>query len=174
MAERRAIAEARAEREKEKEVRRQAKLAEEARLKAEREAQREAERLMREEEERRAAELRAQEEEARIAAEIAEAPGMELSYGPMLGLEPVAMDPGPIAALEEGAKAVAPGRWQIMPSGALHDSTNVSRLMPVAMLFVPSIGGISHDFAEDTAEDDLVAGLKVLAEAVGRLSEGTG
>lgn len=56
-----------------------------------------------------------------------------------------------------------------MPSGALHDATNVSALMPAAMLFVPSIGGISHDFAEDTKEDDLMMGLKVLAGAVDRL-----
>jgi N-carbamoyl-L-amino-acid hydrolase len=35
------------------------------------------------------------------------------------------------------------------------------------MLFVPSIGGISHAFEEDTAEDDLVAGLQVLAHAAG-------
>ena len=105
-----------------------------------------------------------------VAAEVAEARGMELSFGAMLGLEPVAMDPRLVAALEAGAKEVAPGRWQIMPSGALHDSTNVSKLMPVAMLFVPSIGGISHDFAEDTAESDLVAGLEVLAHAVPKLT----
>jgi len=37
------------------------------------------------------------------------------------------------------------------------------------MLFTPSIGGISHAFEEDTDEADLVAGLRVLAEAVGRL-----
>jgi N-carbamoyl-L-amino-acid hydrolase len=37
--------------------------------------------------------------------------------------------------------------------------------MPVGMLFVPSIGGISHDFAEDTAEADLATGLEVLARA---------
>jgi N-carbamoyl-L-amino-acid hydrolase len=35
------------------------------------------------------------------------------------------------------------------------------------MLFVPSIGGISHAFEEDTNEADLVVGLRVLAEAVG-------
>jgi N-carbamoyl-L-amino-acid hydrolase len=56
-----------------------------------------------------------------------------------------------------------------MPSGALHDATNVARLMPSAMLFVPSIDGISHAFAEDTAEADLVVGLEVLAGAVARL-----
>ncbi len=103
------------------------------------------------------------------AAEIAAEMDMGLSYGPMLGLEPVAMDPSLRAALEHGAEQVAPGKWRRMPSGALHDATNVSRLMPVAMLFVPSIDGISHDFAEDTAESDLIAGLYVLDHAVQRL-----
>jgi len=42
--------------------------------------------------------------------------------------------------------------------------------MPVAMLFVPSINGISHAFAEDTKEADLVTGLRVMAEAVERMS----
>lgn len=54
-----------------------------------------------------------------------------------------------------------------MPSGALHAATNVSRLMPVAMLYVPSINGISHAFEEDTNEDDLVVGLRILARAAG-------
>ena len=40
--------------------------------------------------------------------------------------------------------------------------------MPTAMLFVSSIGGISHDFAEDTAEPDLLAGLRTLAAALGK------
>lgn len=83
-------------------------------------------------------------------------------------LAPVPMDDGIQAALREAAEAVAPGRWRSMPSGALHDASNLSRLMPVGMLFVPSIGGISHDFAEDTAESDLVTGVKVLAEAARR------
>ncbi|AAV96531.1 Zn-dependent hydrolase [Ruegeria pomeroyi] len=100
------------------------------------------------------------------ALEVAEARGMKLSFGPLLGLEPVEMDRALRAALEQGAEAVAPGRWRSMPSGALHDATNVSRLMPVAMLFVPSIGGISHDFAEDTREQELLAGLRVLDHAV--------
>lgn len=102
-------------------------------------------------------------------AEIATAYGMELGFGPMLGLDPVAMDVGLRGALEAAAEAEAPGRWRVMPSGALHDATNVARLMPVAMLFVPSIGGISHDFAEDTDEADLVTGLNTLARAVAAL-----
>lgn len=104
------------------------------------------------------------------ATEVAVQHGLQVRFGEMLGLEPVAMDPHLRAALETGAAAIAPGRWRRMPSGALHDATNVSRLMPVAMLFVPSIGGISHAFEEDTDEADLVAGLQVLAQAVERLT----
>ncbi|MCA1775779.1 MAG: Zn-dependent hydrolase [Loktanella sp.] len=99
------------------------------------------------------------------AAEIADQMGLSVDFGTLLGLEPEAMDPTLQAALEAGAEAVSPGKWRIMPSGALHDATNVARLMPVAMLFVPSINGISHAFSEDTKEADLVAGLEVLARA---------
>lgn len=102
-------------------------------------------------------------------AEVATEMGLELDRGAVLGLEPVAMDAALRARLAEAAEVEAPGRWRLMPSGALHDATNVARLMPVAMLFVPSIGGISHAFEEDTAEADLVAGLRVLARAAGVL-----
>lgn len=104
-----------------------------------------------------------------LAQEVADARGMRVTFGQMLGLEPVAMDMRLRRALEVSAEKVAPAQWRVMPSGALHDATNVSRLMPVAMLFVPSIGGISHAFEEDTSEDDLVAGLHVLAKAVAAL-----
>jgi N-carbamoyl-L-amino-acid hydrolase len=100
------------------------------------------------------------------AAEVAAERGLRLTFGPMLGLEPVDMDPRLQGALAEAAEAVAPGRWRRMPSGALHDATGVARRMPVAMLFVPSIGGVSHSFLEDTAEGDLVTGLEILARAV--------
>lgn len=84
-------------------------------------------------------------------------------------LAPMPMDAGMQAALREAAEQIAPGRWRSMPSGALHDASNLAGLMPVGMVFVPSIGGISHAFAEDTAEADLVTGLEVLACAVARL-----
>lgn len=104
-----------------------------------------------------------------LAQEVAQAQGLEVSFGAMLGLEPVKMDARLRQALESSAEKHAHGGWRVMPSGALHDATNVSRLMPVAMLFVPSIGGISHAFEEDTAEADLVLGLEVLADAVATL-----
>lgn len=104
------------------------------------------------------------------AEEIAGAHQMALNFGPMLGLEPVAMDPHLRAALETAAAQIAPDRWCALPSGALHDATNVARLMPVAMLFAPSINGISHAFEEDTDEGDLTAALQVLARAVAALA----
>jgi N-carbamoyl-L-amino-acid hydrolase len=84
-------------------------------------------------------------------------------------LSPMPMDEAMQSALSQAAEAIAPGRWRAMPSGALHDASNVAELMPVGMLFVPSINGISHAFEEDTAETDLVTGLHVLAETVRRI-----
>ena len=102
-----------------------------------------------------------------VLTEVTTEMGLDVDMGPLLGLEPVAMDAHLRARLEDGAEAVSPGRWRRMPSGALHDATNVARCLPVAMVFVPSIGGISHAFDEDTDEADLVAGLRVLAQGAG-------
>ena len=104
------------------------------------------------------------------AQEVAGDMGLGVGFGEMLGLEPVPMDTRLQDALCRSAETMAPGRWRRMQSGALHDATNVSRLMPAAMLFVPSIDGISHAFDEDTDEADLVTGLKVLAGAIETVS----
>ncbi|MEL6765794.1 MAG: hydantoinase/carbamoylase family amidase [Pseudomonadota bacterium] len=86
-------------------------------------------------------------------------------------IEPRAFDAAVCAALDAAAEAAAPGRWRRLPSAAMHDATNAQRAgVPAAMLFVPSIGGISHNFAEDTAEADLVAGAEALAEGAARLA----
>lgn len=103
------------------------------------------------------------------ATEVARDRGLTVSFGPLLGIAPVAMDARLQTALADAAEAEVPGRWRRMTSGALHDAANVAHLMPSAMLFVPSINGISHDFAEDTAEADLVTGLRILARAVAGL-----
>jgi N-carbamoyl-L-amino-acid hydrolase len=82
---------------------------------------------------------------------------------------PALMDPGLRAALEAACERAAPGNWQAMPSGAGHDAQQLARIMKSSMLFVPSIGGISHDTAEDTREEDLVRGVQVLADAAASL-----
>ena len=104
------------------------------------------------------------------ALEIAAANGVTAELGPVMGIEPAAMDPRFQAELSDAAEALAPGKWQKMPSGALHDAANLATVMPAGMLFVPSIGGISHAFDEDTGEADLVLGLQVLDRAARALA----
>ena len=82
---------------------------------------------------------------------------------------PALSDPAIIAAFSDAAEALAPGAWQAMPSGAVHDSQILARKLPVGMLFVPSIGGISHHWTEDTKREDLELGMRVLHGAAARL-----
>jgi beta-ureidopropionase / N-carbamoyl-L-amino-acid hydrolase len=79
--------------------------------------------------------------------------------------EPVAMDEALQAHLARAAEAEAPGQWIRMPSGASHDAQLIARHVPACMLFVPSTGGVSHDFIEDTAEEHIVLGCQVAATA---------
>jgi N-carbamoyl-L-amino-acid hydrolase len=81
---------------------------------------------------------------------------------------PALCDEAMQAALAAAAEQHAPSLWQRMPSGAGHDAQYIARRMPAAMLFVPSIGGISHHWAEDTREEDLVLGCQVLADGAER------
>jgi N-carbamoyl-L-amino-acid hydrolase len=53
-----------------------------------------------------------------------------------------------------------------LPSGALHDCSVVARRVPAAMLFAPSIDGISHSAREDTAPEDLERSLATYARLV--------
>lgn len=103
------------------------------------------------------------------ADEVASEMLMQVTIGPVLGIEPTSMDDNIQAELCYAAEDICPGKWRKMTSGALHDAANVSSLMPTAMLFVPSINGISHDFAEDTDETDLITGLQLLAKTIQEL-----
>jgi N-carbamoyl-L-amino-acid hydrolase len=80
-------------------------------------------------------------------------------------IEPVSMDAALAGHIARAAEAIAPGQWLHMPSGAAHDAQVIARCMPACMMFVPSIGGVSHDFIEDTAEEHIVLGCQVAAAA---------
>ena len=82
---------------------------------------------------------------------------------------PAVCDPGFQDALEAAAEALAPGKSLRLPSGAGHDAQYLARIMPAAMLFVPSINGISHHWTEDTKDEDLALGMRVLAEGARRI-----
>jgi len=78
---------------------------------------------------------------------------------------PSVMDPGLQQALRDAAQHLAPRQHQAMPSGAGHDAQILAQVLPSAMLFVPSIGGISHHYAENTRDEDIVLGCQVFTEA---------
>ncbi len=103
---------------------------------------------------------------ARLVAEMNARGGVKIEAIPARApIAPTRMDPGLQAHIEAAAERHAPGNWQRMPSGAFHDAGIMSASLPSAMLFIPSIGGISHDFAEDSRDEDIVLGCQVLADA---------
>jgi len=53
-----------------------------------------------------------------------------------------------------------------MPIGAGRDAQILARKLPAAMLFAPSIKGVSHHWTGDTSEADIVLGCQVVADAV--------
>ncbi|SAK52510.1 allantoate amidohydrolase [Caballeronia hypogeia] len=83
--------------------------------------------------------------------------------------EPVTMDAALQTHLAHAAQALAPGAWEPMPSGASHDAQVLAHHVPACMLFVPSIGGVSHDFIEDTADAHIVLGCQVAARAAAEI-----
>jgi N-carbamoyl-L-amino-acid hydrolase len=53
-----------------------------------------------------------------------------------------------------------------MPSGAGHDAQAMAQLGPMGMIFIPSIGGISHSPKEFSTAEDIARGARVLMGAV--------
>lgn len=74
---------------------------------------------------------------------------------------PVGTDPGLRTCIRQAADSLGLG-WMDLPSGAGHDAQIVAQVAPVAMIFVPSTGGTSHNPQEHTHPADLVAGAEVL------------
>ncbi|HEX5638654.1 MAG TPA: hydantoinase/carbamoylase family amidase [Burkholderiaceae bacterium] len=103
---------------------------------------------------------------ARLVAEMSGRAGVTVeAMRARAPIRPTRMDSRLRAHIEAAAERHAQGKWQRMPSGAFHDAGIVAACLPAAMLFVPSIGGISHDFAEDSREEDIVRGCEVVADA---------
>jgi len=107
--------------------------------------------------------------EARFRALVADA-----KRGVAINVETIAYIPPTVMAENLGvtiaAAASARGETPVyLPSGAGHDAMVVARFMPAAMMFIPSIGGISHDVRENTSDADIIFGCEVLADAVAQL-----
>lgn len=105
----------------------------------------------------------------RVCAEAAGRRGLSLAWGPAILEEPTPLDEGLQRLLERCADDLGE-RWMPMTSGAGHDSEILARQVPTAMLFVPSHEGRSHSPDEYTAVEDMLPGVRVLAEALRRLA----
>ncbi|HEU0116097.1 MAG TPA: allantoate amidohydrolase, partial [Thermomicrobiales bacterium] len=94
------------------------------------------------------------------AKAIAARRGLDLAWDVLQENPAVACDPALSARL---ADAVAAGGWPVhrLASGAGHDGVIVSRLAPVAMLFVRCAGGVSHNPAEAVTVEDVAAAIAV-------------
>lgn len=100
---------------------------------------------------------------------IATAEGVSITTKKLARFEPVEFDSRVIAIVEQ--IAIDHGNTvQRMPSGAGHDAQMLARVCPTAMIFVPSVNGISHNAAEHTETVDLVAGANILLHTMLTLS----
>jgi N-carbamoyl-L-amino-acid hydrolase len=118
-------------------------------------------------------EAKLKEAEAKVAAHIAEvaaAERVEVEAKVLARFEPVIFDAGLVDRVEHHAKALSLSTRR-MPSGAGHDAQMMQRLCPTAMIFVPSVAGLSHNVKEHTEAADLVAGAEVLLNLMLELAE---
>ena len=61
---------------------------------------------------------------------------------------------------------------KLMPSGAGHDAQEISHIAPTGMIFVPSVGGVSHSPKEFTSQQDMGNGANVLLQTVLAIDRG--
>jgi N-carbamoyl-L-amino-acid hydrolase len=114
--------------------------------------------------------------EARLATfldEIAAAEGVTISTNSLARFEPVDFDPAMIDLVEATARRLGHSTRR-MPSGAGHDAQMLARICPTAMVFTPSVNGLSHNIAEFTESADIEAGANVLLQVVLELLSGNG
>jgi N-carbamoyl-L-amino-acid hydrolase len=102
---------------------------------------------------------------ATFLKQLTEEEGVRISSRSLARFEPVTFDPRVVDLVESTARRLGHSTRR-MPSGAGHDAQMLARICPSGMVFVPSVAGISHNPAEYTAPDDLVAGANVLLQVV--------
>ena len=90
-----------------------------------------------------------------------DAEGCTVTTRTLARFEPVLFDAGTVDLVESTAASLGYSVKR-MPSGAGHDAQMLARVCPTAMIFTPSVNGISHNPAEYTAPEDLLAGSNVL------------
>jgi N-carbamoyl-L-amino-acid hydrolase len=114
-----------------------------------------------------------QQAEGRLATfleTLAQAEGVSITTRRLARFEPVVFDPAVVQRIEAVTRRLGYSQRR-MTSGAGHDAQMLARLCPTAMIFVPSIQGISHNPAERTLPADLAAGGNVLLHTLLELAQ---
>ncbi len=88
-----------------------------------------------------------------------------------LSVDPTIFEAGVMEAIRHSAQALGLGHMD-MPSGAGHDAMHLATICSAGMIFVPCLGGVSHNEAESATPEDLAAGARVLADTLVRLANG--
>jgi beta-ureidopropionase / N-carbamoyl-L-amino-acid hydrolase len=101
--------------------------------------------------------------------EISVENNMQIIQKRLARFEPVTYDSGIADIINRSAVNLGYSTKR-MTSGAGHDAQMMSRICPAAMIFIPSINGISHNPEEMSKKEDLLAGVEVLAESVLNIS----
>ncbi len=97
----------------------------------------------------------------RCAHAEAERYGLDVTVERLARWEPAPTAEPVRAAIEAAADALGLSHLRL-PSGAGHDAQALAAITPSAMIFVPSVGGVSHDPSEHTHWRDCVNGANVL------------
>jgi len=106
----------------------------------------------------------------KVAENIGGEENLSVDYRELWTIPRIVFDPEVTSIIEESCRDLG-FKCKRMWSWAGHDAQNMSRITKTAMIFVPSVEGISHSKDEYTREEDLVKGLILLAEVVLRLDE---
>lgn len=101
----------------------------------------------------------------------ARAAGIAASDGVRISIQPTSTHASALATpwvqeIIAGESAAAGLKSISLPSGAGHDAQMISRIAPMGMIFVPSVGGISHSSKERTRWEDAAYGCDVLYRTV--------
>jgi N-carbamoyl-L-amino-acid hydrolase len=99
--------------------------------------------------------------------DAAAARGCEFSSELVWRIEPIAFDAALVRTAREACREVA-GADRVLVSGALHDAAEMARVLAAAMVFCPSVAGISHAPEEDTADADLAVGIEAFGALANR------
>jgi len=120
-----------------------------------------------------AALARAEAEVLAFATRCAAEHGVLVRHRGLARFDPVAFDPAVVDLVAQEARSLGLPTLRL-PSGAGHDAQMLARVCPAAMIFVPSVDGLSHNVREHTEPRHLAQGAQLLLQVLMRLANRAG